>query len=286
MKILLGIFIGLLLFMQTQPTYAVDIRFSGFGDVSVGVRSADAADPIEETLFDQFGTGSFPPSAHEGFTITGVDFVTIVDLTEDFTFLAEVNFQAARQESSEFEVDVERVFINYDLDPRFNLQAGLYFTPIGYHNRFLYSRAWLMNSIQIPDLFEEELNLVPTHSIGVNANGTFHFDNGHALRYVVGLHNGRGPAPDHAIYARDPDSGNEITWLAEWVVPMFNESRIGFSGWWDKIDSYYVPDFGDVVDANDPAAQRLKMDETGFDFYITIRAQKFDILFEYVTSVK
>ena len=66
---------------------------------------------------------------------------------------------------------MERFFVDYKLDERFNLQAGLYFTPIGYNNRFLYARAWLMNSIQVPDFFEEELNLIPTHTIGVNGYG-------------------------------------------------------------------------------------------------------------------
>lgn len=36
-----------------------------------------------------------------------------------------------------------------------------------------------MNSIQVPDFFEEELNLFPTHSIGVAAHGQFAFANGH-----------------------------------------------------------------------------------------------------------
>jgi len=99
-------------------------------------------------------------------------------MTDAITFLGEINFQAARSASSEIEIDVERFFVNYRIDPRFNLQGGLYFTPIGVNNRFLYASAWLMNSIRVPDFFEEELNLFPTHSVGVGVNGaaTLKFD--------------------------------------------------------------------------------------------------------------
>ncbi len=59
-----------------------------------------------------------------------------------------------------------------------------------------------MNSIQIPDFFEEELNLFPTHTIGVSlrrvrARRTITA----GLRVSVG--NGRATAPDQAVYARD-----------------------------------------------------------------------------------
>ncbi len=131
---------GLLMFalmVLAAPSWAVDVRFSGFGDIIVGSNSGGPADDNDALLYGQFGTDEVPLSSHDGVTLTGVDFVAIVDLTEDFTFLTEVNLQTVRGGSSEIEVDVERIFINYDMDPRLNIQAGLYFTPIGYHNRFL-----------------------------------------------------------------------------------------------------------------------------------------------------
>ena len=142
-------------------------------------------------------------NTNRGFGLTGTDFVVLADMTDDATFLGEINLQTGRGGSSDLELDVERFFVNYRIDPRFNVQAGLFFTPIGYNNRFLYARAWLMNSIQVPDFFEEELNLFPTHSIGVAAHGEFAFNNGHRLAYVVSAANGRPHTPDSAVYARD-----------------------------------------------------------------------------------
>ncbi|MBV1877421.1 MAG: hypothetical protein KUG79_07255 [Pseudomonadales bacterium] len=271
-------------FLNSNAANAVDLRFSGFGDVIYGVRSDDPADRDEAAAFAEFGPDAIPFNAQEGFTITGIDFVVIADMTEEFTFLAELNFQTLRGETNEIETDMERIFINYEFSEAINLQAGLYFTPVGYHNRFLYSRAWLMNSIQIADLFEEELNLAPTHSIGANVHGTIHFDNGHAMRYIFGIANGRGEDPVQAKYARDEDDNVEYTWLLEWVVPMFNESRLGISGWFDKVEGVFVPEFGDVISIDDPGAQQLRMDETGFNAYLVIRTHHIEVLAEYVLS--
>jgi len=260
---------------------AVDIRFSGFGDVVLGLRADKPADDVELARYEEFGTDPFPLNEHDGFTVTGVDFVTIVDLTEELTFLTEANLQALRGGTSEIEIDIERIFLNYEHSQKLNFQTGLYFTPIGYHNRFLYSRAWLMDSIQIFDLFEEELNLVPTHSVGMMIHGTFPLKSGNSLRYIVNVANGRGPAPNAAIYARDPDGGLEFTWLLEWAIPQFNQSRFGLSGWFDQVDSRYLPELGD----EDPlTSEPLSMDEVGFNPYMVLNTHLFHVLAEYVWS--
>ena len=179
------------------------LRFSGFGDFVFGAVGGGKVDPAAAQEFATFGTDPDPVNTNRGFGITGTDFVILADMTEAMTFLGEINFQTGRGGSADIEIDVERFFVNYQIDPRFNVQGGLFFTPIGYNNRFLYARAWLMNSIQVPDFFEEELNLFPTHSIGVAAHGEFTFRNGHRLAYIVSAANGRPHTPDGAVYARD-----------------------------------------------------------------------------------
>jgi len=133
-------------------------------------------------------------------------------MTDAITFLGEINFQAARSASSEIEIDVERFFVNYRIDPRFNLQGGLYFTPIGVNNRFLYASAWLMNSIRVPDFFEEELNLFPTHSVGVGVNGEFEVGNGPRVRRVSRERPGASAGHDHPR-ARSPGQQGRDGWL-------------------------------------------------------------------------
>lgn len=259
---------------------AVDLRFSGFGDLIIGGSSGKPADAQAGALFNQYGADPYPLNTHKGFTLTGTDFVLIADFSDDIRFLSEVNLQAARGQSSELELDVERMFVDYSLTQLFNVQAGLYFTPIGYFNRFLYSRAWLMNSIQIPDLFEEELNLVPTHTVGVSAYGSKVMDNGHSINYALSLGNGRAIAPDQAVYARDPSPGKELTALVEWIVPGTKDSRYGLSGWTDTIESVITPGFGGSVDV--ATATKTKLKETGVNPYAVINQGPFSLLAEYV----
>jgi hypothetical protein len=266
------------------PAESQTLRFSGFGDFVYGATGGENVDTTASDAFARFGSDPYPVNTNRGFGLTGTDFVVLADMTEAMTFLGEVNFQAARGGSSAIDLDVERLFVNYEIDPRFNLQAGLFFTPIGYNNRFLYARAWLMNSIQVPDFFEEELNLFPTHSIGVAAHGEFAMRNGHRLAYIVAAANGRPATPDGAVYARDNTNSKEMTGLVEWLIPGFRDSRVGISGWLGNIDSVRVDRLGEIVDA--AAAPSLALKERGIDAYLVVNHRWFGVNAEYVRSTE
>ncbi|MFI5169680.1 MAG: hypothetical protein ACHQM7_04910, partial [Vicinamibacterales bacterium] len=166
---------------------------------------------------------------------------------------------------------------------RFNLQAGLFFTPIGYNNRFLYARAWLMNSIQVPDFFEEELNLIPTHSVGVAAYGGFALGGERTLNWTVSVGNGRSRVPDQTVYARDFSSNKEVTGLVELIIPGFKDSRVGVSGWLGKIDSVRVDSPSDPgVDLTGGEAMELR--ESGLDVYAVVHTRHFSLNAEWVFS--
>jgi hypothetical protein len=263
---------------------AQNLRFSGFGDFVFGATGGGTADAAATERFGQFGSDVDPVNTNRGFGLTGTDFVVLADMTDNATFLGEINLQTGRGGSDDLGLDVERFFVNYRINPKFNLQAGLFFTPIGYNNRFLYARAWLMNSIQVPDFFEEELNLFPTHSIGVAAHGEFAFTNGHRLAYVVSAANGRPHTPDSAVYARDYTSNKEMTGLLEWLIPGFKDSRIGVSGWFGNIDSVRVGALGDVVDGAEAQALRLK--EHGVDAYVIVNHRHFSVNAEWVRTLQ
>jgi hypothetical protein len=281
-KLRVSAVIVLLVFSAAAPARGQELRFSGFGDFVFGAVGGRNADPTAAKEFATFGAGADPVNTNRGFGVTGTDFVVLADMTEAVTFLGEINFQTGRGGSNEIEIDVERFFVNYQIDPRFNVQAGLFFTPIGYNNRFLYARAWLMNSIQVPDFFEEELNLFPTHSIGVATHGEFPLRNGHRLAYIVSASNGRAHTPDSAVYARDYSNNKEITGLVEWLVPGFRESRVGVSGWFGNIDTLRVGGLGEIVDAG--SAQSLELSERGVDAYLIVNHRWFGINAEYVRA--
>jgi len=87
----------------TQPADAqVRLRFSGFGDFMGGTTTGGFADVSAREQFNQFGGGEADPkNTTRGFGVTGTDFVIIADMDDNFTFLGEINLQAARGGSDE-----------------------------------------------------------------------------------------------------------------------------------------------------------------------------------------
>jgi hypothetical protein len=174
------------------------------------------------------------------------------------------------------------MFLEYRILPQLNIQAGLFFTPVGYFNRNLYSRAWMMISAQIPELFEEENNFVPTHTTGLHAHGMFDVGRDHRLKYSVSAGNGRNSSPNAAVYARDDDGWRTTTAMLEWMIPAFRSTTFGLSGWYDRISSYYVPNVGGSVSTLDPAAQGLRLAEVGVDAHLVVFSEYFNFIGEYV----
>ncbi|HKP61594.1 MAG TPA: hypothetical protein VJV78_32915 [Polyangiales bacterium] len=262
------------------PASAQEISLNAFGDVNYGYRFGDPADEEDAELFETFGEDIHPKSSHSGFGLVGTDFVLTAELPADFVYLGEINFQVERGQQSEFEVDVERMFLEKRFVPQFNLQAGLFFTPIGYFNRTLYSRAFLMVSAQVPDLFEEELGLIPTHTVGLMAHGQFSLPAMHRLQYMVSFGNGRGSDPVSNVYARDDDGWRSVTVMAEWWMPWANEMRFGVSGWFDKIETWRVSQMGEVNDITDDTTQRLKLRELGVDVHFVLKTKWVNVMLE------
>lgn len=259
---------------------AQDVTLNAFGDVNYGQRFGDPANDNAATQFETFGEDLMPKSSHSGFGLVGTDFVLNADLGDEFYYLGEVNLQVGRGGQSDFEVDVERMFLEKRFNPLLNARAGLFFTPVGYFNRTLYSRAYLMNSIQIPDLFEEELNFVPTHQIGLELYGEVQLGGEHKLAYSASVGNGRGMDPVPAIYARDDDGWRTVTAMAEWWMPWFKEGRLGISGWYDRVKTYRVDDLGASVDILDPTAERVRLRELGLNVHLVVKSQWVNVMAE------
>ena len=210
----------------------------------------------------------------------------MADMTDDVTFLGEVNLQTGRGGSSDLELDVERFFVNYRVDPRFNVQAGLFFTPIGYNNRFLYARAWLMNSIQVPDFFEEELNLFPTHSIGVTAHGEFAAEGRPPHRVCrVGLQRPAAPRPTApSTRATSPRTRKSPAWSSG-SSPATRTAASASADGPARIASD-ARATNSATSSTAPRPSRSSCASTGIDAYAVINTGSFSINAEYVRSTQ
>jgi hypothetical protein len=257
-----------------------ELSLNGFGDLNYGYRFGDPVDDEAATSFDTFGEEPALKSTHSGFGLVGTDLVLTAELPDDIVYLGEVNFQVMRGNQSEFEVDVERMFLEKRFTQAFNLQGGLFFTPIGYFNRTLYSRAFLMVSAQVPDLFEEELGIVPTHTVGLNAHGQFDLGRDYRLGYAVSIGNGRAADPVANVYARDDDGWRSATAMLEWMTPWGREFRVGLSGWADRISSYQILQPGEERDIRDPTTRPIRLREFGADLHLVLKSQWVNLILE------
>lgn len=263
-----------------SPARAVEIRFNAFGDFSVAMPIGEPASKEDDELFKAHGASPQPVNTGQGFQVAGSDFVITADLNEHLTFQSEVNLQTCRGCSNELDLDVERMYLNYAIHPLFNFQMGLFFTPIGYQNRNLYARAWLMNSVQIHDFTEEELGLVPTHTIGAMVHGTLALGASN-LMYAVSMGNGRASTPNSSVYARDTNPASEVAFLLEYRLTTLKNFRVGLSGWTDQaVTKMYGPEYGDGPIAD----KQLKLRDVGFNPYVVIDNGSFGLSAEAVSS--
>ncbi len=275
----------LLLMLTPNIAKGANIEFSGFGDMTFGSTWGGPADAADAALYASDGTDAFPLSENNGFGNTGIDLVILGELTDRLSVLSEINLQLERGGSSDIGLDVERTYLDYRISNKFNVQVGSFFTPIGFHNRTLYSRAWLMSSIQIPDFDEEELGLVPNHSTGIHFYGNFPTRGAHSLNYAVSVANSRGIDPTILISNRDVGERKTVTGLLEWVFPSHRDFRIGLSGWVAELNTFKVgPNYGDT--ASTATGEAAKLEEVGFNPYIVLYSERFSLIMEYAGSTQ
>jgi hypothetical protein len=259
----------------------LNIKFNAFGDIIYGKTFGKSANQAATNLYDKFNPGGYPTGMHNGFTMHGIDFLNTVTLKDHFKVQTEVNIEGSRgADGGAFEVEMERSFMEYKFTEAFGLQAGLMFTPIGYINRNLYSRAWMMNSIRFYQSVETDAGLIPNHFVGVTAFGNFNFADGTGLNYIVGYGNGRPRNPAKGTFNLE-EKGYQTTALIELTPASVSEIRIGLSGFNNEVHINKVTGLGDIVNITDSGPTAMVINELGFNPYLLYKGKLAQILVEY-----
>lgn len=269
----------LFLGLASTSAEAVELRLNAFGDLTFGQDWGDFASPSDRQAFESDGLDPTVKNSLKGFGVAGTDFVLTADIQDNLIYQGEINFQVDRGSSSDFSVDVERMYLDYLISPSFNVMAGLFFTPVGHSNRNLYARAWLMRGIQVHDFFEEEYGFIPTHTTGVNFHGAFDLGGNHSLMYALSAGNGRAIHPDGATYSRDEFAAKEFAALLEWRLPLAQDFRIGLSGWTDEINTIQTSGIGTGVGTG-----KARLRDIGFNPFVVFESDRIGFLAEYVSS--
>jgi len=138
------------------------IRMAGFAAVSYKV--TDARPP-------EAGQVGFRDGANNSFAVGDFDLFLTSHLTSKAMVLGEVVFSETAEQ--EFEVDVERLLLKYDVKDYFKLAFGRYHTATSYYNSVFHHGQWLQTTVDRPLIveFADHGGLLPSQAAGVSMTG-------------------------------------------------------------------------------------------------------------------
>jgi hypothetical protein len=198
-----------------------------------------------------FGDVDFSATDQKG-SVSGFNLGQLVlhlasPLSEKVSYFGEVSFTA---QPTGYELSVERSIIRYDYNDYFKLSFGKYHTPLGYWNTAFHHGAWLQTTISRPEMIQFGGTLIPTHFVGVEAEGNIP-SGGLGLGYNVGLGNGRS-----SLLSKSGDSGDSNDNRA-WVANVYSRPtrfyglQLGASVYRDKLTPQPGQNFGEWITAAD-----------------------------------
>ena len=150
------------------------------------------------------------PGEHTSFSLGQLDLFATAQVSERVLFLAETVIEANDQ--NEYNVDLERLLLAFDINEWLRIGVGRYHTAIGYYNTAYHHGLWFQTAVSRPHVFafEDDGGVLPVHDVGVTAEGAI--PSGRAgLRWVAQTGNGHGPAGAEPVQtAVDADRGKSF----------------------------------------------------------------------------
>lgn len=153
-----------------------------------------AAAPLAAADISLFGDLTFAdsdrPDDPSTFVLGALDVYVTQEISERMTGFVELVFEA--DDKGEFEADVERLWVRYEVASVFQIAAGRFHIPIGYWNRNYHHGTLIQDTVARPFFlaFEDHHGVLPMHIIGLMATGEAWAGAG-TLRYEVVVGNGQ-----------------------------------------------------------------------------------------------
>jgi hypothetical protein len=204
-----------------------DIHIRGFGEVNY--KALDQKQP-------EIGAGGFVPGSAGNFYTGEFDLLLTASVSSRVNVLSELTF--GETDAQQFNVDVERLLLNYEFSDRLRVSVGRYQTAIGYYNTSYNSGAWVQTTADRPLIMEfpDHGGILPVRAIGASFQGLLPSGKLN-LNYIVGYgssdtirsHLDGSPGVD------DENNGNQVNVglfvRPDWVPGL----RLGGSFYHDQI---------------------------------------------------
>ncbi|HEX7289085.1 MAG TPA: cell envelope integrity protein TolA [Candidatus Angelobacter sp.] len=148
---------------QESFSFVRGVKLQGFGSLSY--KANDAHPP-------ELGASLGPISGTTGtFSVGDVDLFLTSQLTSRASILAEVVF--SEQTNAEFEVDVERLLLKFNVSDYLKMSFGRFHTGTSYYNSVFHHGFWLQTAADRPLVveFSDHGGLLPSQAVGASLTG-------------------------------------------------------------------------------------------------------------------
>jgi hypothetical protein len=209
------------------------IQWRGFGEVNYKVLNQRTP---------ELGTYGFDPGSHGNFYTGDFDLFLGSKISDQASVLAEIAF--GESDDQNFNVDLERFLLKYDVNEHMKVSLGRYQTGISFYNSAFRTAKWFLTTADRPLVteFASEGGLLPTQAVGVSVTGLIP-SGSLGLNYVLEYGSSDTTRPDINGSGRvdDENNGNHIN-IGLFVRPeVFRGLQIGGSFYHDKISDSNLP---------------------------------------------
>ncbi|RME14936.1 MAG: hypothetical protein D6797_07720 [Bdellovibrio sp.] len=237
--------------------YANSLHFGGFSELTL------QATDTKTSNSNTFSQG-------------GIDLFLTKNLDERTNILSEIVYEIS--DANEAVLDVERIWIQYEISNWFKVKAGRVHTALGYWNQTFHHGRWLQTSISRPLLFnfEDDDGILPVHSIGFEIRGSSNTSSSQSntFGYVIDIGNGRGENPDPPQTGHDADQSKAVNTLLYYEIKNLG-LRIGGVFLTDDVAAT-----SNFTDSNGTSVNRAPFKESITGFHLVWNYQNTQLLFE------
>lgn len=258
------------------------LTISGFSELRVESRFGDPADKEQADLLKATEGGDDFHKESTTIYYPGFNLNFLGELNEKLLFQGEINFEPA--DLRDLHIEIFRAYLDYRLNPKFNLQVGKFLSPIGYLNRNQRIYGYLNNSVIPRDMVWENYGFIPGFTLGLQVYGTFDAGSS-AIKYYLAYGQNRATLPHGQTIAlghinEGENSNPGVSGIVEYFIPTGSgEISIGLSGYLNpSIKTNYI-ELGQRFDSLAPVT--MKLSEKGFTPYFRLDASKFQFFTEF-----
>jgi hypothetical protein len=197
-------------------------------------------------------TSTDQKGAASGFFLGSFDMFVTSRLSEKFSMLAELTFEAG--EDNNFGVDLERMLLVYKANDYFQLSFGRSHADIGYYNTAYHHGNWFETAAARPVLFvfEDQGGVLPVHNVGLALRGAI--PSGRlGLHYDAEIGNGRParhPQNSNVQNLFDENNGKSFNFSVSMRPEWARGLQAGLSVYHDHL----IPDLQPRIQETIPAA--------------------------------